>query len=413
MWTTTSRSRKWLDGWCHGLADWCAINLLRPGNEIELVANAHVDPDKQIRIQQFADQYPLEMDATEGTPAVIREGSSLFYSAIPEQLAASNARLRRLTSLGLTSLVIAPLQTRGHVLGAITLARSDPKHVFTQDDLLFVEELAQRVALTVDSGQLYTATRDAETRLRQLNESLEERVAERTAELERSNRELDQFAYVASHDLKAPLRAIANLAAWIENDSGAILPESSRRHLETLRGRVVRMERLLDDLLSYARVGRENTVFRYVDTGELVREIIELVVPARFEMTIDDAMPDIYTQQAPLETVLRNLIENAVKHHRTGPGHINVSARSQEDFVEFTVADDGPGIAPEYHERIFEMFQTLQPRDQIEGSGIGLAIVKKLVESQGGHIVVKSDIDQGARFIFTWPLLQTDAVPNT
>ena len=390
------------------LADWCAINIVQPTGRIELVANAYIDPAKQTQIQEFADRYPLDLEAEQGTPSVIRNGKPLLYRVIPSELTTSSIRLQQLHALGLSSLIIVPLQARGRVLGAMTLARSDPELSYTEDDLSFAQELAQPVALTVDSGHLYAATRDAEARLRQLNESLEERVAARTIELERSNRELDQFAYVASHDLKAPLRAIANLAAWIESDSGAVMLAASREHLAKLRGRTVRMERLLDDMLTYARVGRNETAYRYVDTRELVHELTDWVAPATFEVSIVGDMPVVYTQRAPLETILRNLIDNAVKHHDKPTGHIRIAAREQDKFVEFSVADDGPGIPPQYHERIFEMFQTLQPRDQVEGSGIGLAIVKKILENQGGKIVVESEEGKGAQFTIFWPIMHPE-----
>ncbi len=256
----------------------------------------------------------------------------------------------------------------------------------------------------MDNATLYASARSAELQLRQLNETLEERVRERTAELERSNRELDRFAYVASHDLKAPLRAIDNLSTWLEQDVHALLPPASQEHLNKLRGRVQRMERLLDDLLAYSRAGRVQHKPQEVDTGALVRSIFELQAPPpEFQLTVEEPMPLLYTQSVPLETVLRNLIGNAIKHRRRADGRVWVSAQPRSGAFEFRVCDDGPGIAPEYHERIFELFQTLQPRDQLEASGMGLAIVKKTVESAGGHVAVRSAEGEGTCFTFTWP----------
>ena len=251
--------------------------------------------------------------------------------------------------------------------------------------------------------------REMEEQLRELNETLELRVAERTAELERSNQELDQFAYIASHDLRAPLRAIHTLASWIREDSGLILPPPSQEHLVKLQARAQRMERLLDDLLDYSRAGRFRHTPETVDTGELTRNVVELLAPpAGFAVEIGPAMPTILTERVPLETVLRNLIGNSIKHHHApAQGCLRVSALitlPAGEWVEFTVADDGPGIAPEFHARIFGMFQTLRPRDQVEGSGVGLAIVKKMVESRGGQVSVASQTGHGAKFCFTWPV---------
>lgn len=250
-----------------------------------------------------------------------------------------------------------------------------------------------------------TERKEAAAALAALNASLEQRVSERTAELERSNRELDQFAYVASHDLKAPLRGIAHLANWITQDAGALLPAPSLEHLAKLRGRVQRMDRLLDDLLAYSRVGRFDGAPETVNTGALIKDIVALLAPpAGFTVTLADDLPTLRTPRAPLEVVLRNLIGNACKHHtQPAAGVVRISAQEQGEFVEFCVQDNGPGIEPRFHERIFGVFQTLQPRDQVEGSGMGLALVKKTVEHRGGRVRVASTPGQGATFWFTWP----------
>jgi signal transduction histidine kinase len=230
-------------------------------------------------------------------------------------------------------------------------------------------------------------------------------VEQRTAELKHSNSELDQFAYVASHDLKAPLRAISLLATWIDDDAGALLPSGSKEHLAKLQGRVRRMETLLSDLLAYSRVGRQRHPSEQVNMKELVNDVTELLSPpAGFTVKICGELPVMEVERIPLVTVFRNLLGNAIKHHhRVHQGCAKISALCQEEYVEFAVTDDGPGIAPEYHRRIFEIFQTLAPRDQVEGSGIGLAIVKKSVESRGGKIWVESAQGEGTAFHFTWP----------
>ncbi len=257
-----------------------------------------------------------------------------------------------------------------------------------------------------------TAVKKHEQELMALSASLEQRVQERTAELERSNRELDQFAYVASHDLKAPLRSIALLAQWISEDAAAVLSPQSRDHLAKLNGRVKRMERLLDDLLAYSRAGRVRQPIEQVDTRALVQETIDLLnLPPGFTVIMPGAMPVLMTERVPLATVFRNLIQNAYKHH-DDPEHgcVTVTADelaaepsiSQGTVVQFSVVDDGPGIAPEYHAQIFDLFRTLKPRDQVEGSGMGLSVVKKTVESRGGAIHLTSTPPQGATFTFTW-----------
>jgi PAS domain S-box-containing protein len=253
-----------------------------------------------------------------------------------------------------------------------------------------------------------TERKRAEEALRELNATLDQQVQKRTEELTKRLGELDQFAYVISHDLKAPLRAIDHLAHWISDDAGDVLPLGSQAHLATLRGRIKRMEKLLDDLIAYSRADRYDYSTEQVETALLVEEITRLVAPPQgFAVTAQSPMPVLTTQRVPLEMVLRNLINNAIKHHNRPNGQVQVLARDLGDYTEFTITDDGPGIDPQFHARIFQVFQTLKPRDQIEGSGMGLAVVKKLVESRGGSIQVESSVGQGAAFRFTWPKAPT------
>lgn len=256
-----------------------------------------------------------------------------------------------------------------------------------------------------------TERKRAETALQEFNTTLERLVGERTADLQRSNHELAQFAHVISHDLKAPLRAISHLAEWIEEDAHTALPLKSQEHLARLRARTRRMDKLLDDMLAYSRAGRQRHPAEDVDSLLLVHDIREMLSPPPgFHIEAIKPMPLLHTERVPLETVLRNLIGNAIKHHHAPEvGQVCISAQSEGDWVEFAVADNGPGIEPAYHARIFEMFSTLQSRDQVEGSGMGLSIVQKTIEGRGGRIWVESDLGQGATFRFTWPAAQRGA----
>ena len=231
------------------------------------------------------------------------------------------------------------------------------------------------------------------------------KIQRRQEDLERSNRDLDQFAYVASHDLKAPLRAITTLAGWIEEEVKDQLSGEAREQMRLLRSRVARMDALIEGVLHYSRVGRMAAEGEEVDVGELLQEVIELQAPPDgFTIDIDPDMPTIITRRLRLGQVFSNLINNAIKYHDRGEGRIDVRVERQDDCYEFTVADDGPGIAPEHHDRVFVMFQTLQSRDEVESTGVGLALVKKLVEEEGGKITLESDKGEGARFRFTWPI---------
>ena len=226
--------------------------------------------------------------------------------------------------------------------------------------------------------------------------------------LARSNQELDQFAYVASHDLKAPLRGIANLSQWIEEDLEGGLKGEGKAQMELLRGRVQRMEALIDGILQYSRAGRARAKPETVDTGALVHDIIELLSPPK-EVTIlvQPGMPCLQTERVPLQQVFMNLISNAVKHAGKDDPTIHVAWWDNGTKVEFSVSDNGQGIAPQFHERIFGIFQTLEARDKVEGAGIGLSVVKKIVEAKQGRVWVESEPGKGATFRFEWPKQET------
>ena len=229
-------------------------------------------------------------------------------------------------------------------------------------------------------------------------------LAKTTNVLRKRNQELDQFAYVVSHDLKAPLRAIANLSSWIEEDLSDSMTEDTLHQMNLLRGRVHRMEGLIEGLLQYSRVGRIEVPSEMVKVEKLLAEIIDsLAPPPGFEVKVEPGMPTFVTEKLALQQVFSNLISNAIKHNRSESGHVKISVKELDEFYEFSVADDGPGIAPQYHEKVFVIFQTLEARDKVENTGIGLSMVKKIVEGQGGTISLESAEGEGATFLFTWP----------
>lgn len=222
--------------------------------------------------------------------------------------------------------------------------------------------------------------------------------------LMRTNEQLEQFAYIASHDLKAPLRAVVSLATWIEEDLGDGGSPQVTEHLRLLRGRVTRMERLLQDLLQFARVGQEELHLEQVDVAELVRGVAQLQAPPE-GMVVEPVgvLPVFETARTPLEHVLMNLVGNAISHHDRAAGHIAVGCERDGPWMRFRVSDDGPGIPADYHDKVFRVFSTLQPRDSREASGMGLAIVKKLVENAGGAVTIEANAPRGTTFVFTWP----------
>lgn len=222
--------------------------------------------------------------------------------------------------------------------------------------------------------------------------------------LESANEELENFAYVVSHDLKAPLRAIGTLAGWIAEDQGKRLDAQGKEHLRLLIQRIERMDRLIDGILLYSRVGRAHGPLGEVDLHALVHEVLDLLAPpAQVTVSIEGNLPTVRAERTPMQQVFQNLISNAVKYMDKPAGEIRIGCRDEGAAWRFHVSDNGPGIESRHFERIFQLFQTLAPKDRTEGSGVGLALVKKIVEYYGGRIWVESQPGAGSTFFFTLP----------
>ncbi|MGF1514642.1 MAG: ATP-binding protein [Elainellaceae cyanobacterium] len=264
--------------------------------------------------------------------------------------------------------------------------------------------------------RLEAERRLSEAQLAQQAEALasaNERLLQVKLDLENRNRDLRQFAYAISHDLKAPLRGIDNLSAWIAEDYADQLPSEAKHKMGLLRQRVHNMKALIDGLLEFARVGQMNTSLELVDLEALLAEIIySLAPPENVVIYVQPNLPELWARRLSLRQVFTNLISNAIKHSRGPNVAVTISAQEHNQAYEFIVADNGPGIAPEHHDRIFEIFQTLKvchsasnlaAGDRGENTGVGLALVKRIIELEGGEIAVESQPGDGATFRFTWP----------
>ena len=235
-------------------------------------------------------------------------------------------------------------------------------------------------------------------------EKAERKQEELLKELESVNQELKDFAYIASHDLKAPLRAIKTLADWISTDYADKLDQDGQEQLKLLRQRVDRMHNLIDGILQYSRVGRVREKLVEVELNKLLPEIIDILAPpANIKITVETELPTVKCEETRITQVFQNLLSNAVKYMDKPDGLIKVGYGEEGEFWKFSIADNGPGIEKKHWERIFKIFQTLAPRDEFESTGIGLTVVKKIVELYGGRIWLDSEVAKGTTFFFTFP----------
>lgn len=235
-------------------------------------------------------------------------------------------------------------------------------------------------------------------------EKIQKEQEETLERLEHTNKELESFAYITSHDLKAPLRGIATIADWMHQDYADKLDEEGRNNLNLLKQRAQKMNDLIEGILQYSRIGNKNYQPTMIDTTKLLNEIIDLVHPQKnISILISESLPLIYINKTLLTQVFENLLSNAVNHMKDDKGKIIIDVIRKENEWVFFVMDTGPGIDPKYHKKIFEMFQTLHTDKNSENTGMGLAIVKKIITSFGGRVWVESEPGKGSSFYFSLP----------
>lgn len=249
-----------------------------------------------------------------------------------------------------------------------------------------------------------TKRRQAEVALQQAHEQLERRVQERTAQLKATNKELKDFAYIVSHDLKAPLRAISHLTHWISTDYSKAFDPDGKKMMGLVINRVKRMDGLIDGILSYSRIGVVKEKEERLDLNLLVREVIQNLAPHdNVKIIIENRLPVVMKNPIPMGQIFQNLIGNSIRFMDKPEGIVRVGCEDEGTHWKLSVSDNGPGIDRQYHDKIFQIFQTLAPRDDHESTGIGLTLVKKIIELYGGSIRVESEIGHGSKFFFSLP----------
>jgi signal transduction histidine kinase/FixJ family two-component response regulator len=324
--------------------------------------------------------------------------------------------------LAVPILFLVPPATEPSVWGLLIAHHCQAVHEWQVDELNLLDELSIQMAIGIQQADLVTSLKATVASQRVVEDQLRDQVeaSERTNVslartsnlLQKRNQELDDFSHIASHDLQAPLRGISNLADWLIKDLGEQLPQESQHQLELIQSRVAQMTTLIHGLLQYALVGRDQIEPATVNISDLLTEVVDMLAPpADFTVEFAPDLPVLKTQALLLKQVLSNLIGNAIKYRRSAnnvlgndaSGKVTITVADQGTLLLFTIVDNGLGIAPENHQKIFGIFQTLVGRDETKGMGIGLAVIKKIVESQGGTVQVESELGEGSTFSFTWP----------
>ncbi len=384
------------EGVVRELADLCAIHLLQDGRAVRRAfARSRTSPretqeDEEVRV--------LEDAAVE----VLESGRSLaeWTGRGAKGIEGPQGHCR------CASLVAAPIIASGQTLGAVTLARTDPQNRFVPDDLEMAEDLAHRIALAVERNL-------AVNKVNELNATLERRVIERTTKLQQVLIELNAFSYSVAHDLRAPLRAMQGLSQALLEDYGARLDETGRDYARRIAEASVRMDVLIRDLLAYANLAQLEVELEPVDLGSLVREVLDKMAEdlkqQNAKVSIEDPLPRCLGHRPALGQAIRNLLSNAAKFVPPGvEPRIRVRAELRHGWCRLWVEDNGIGIPPEYHEKVFGVFQRLHKPGEYPGTGIGLAILRKAMERMGGRWGVESEAGKGSRFFIELPEVRTD-----
>ncbi|MBX9603692.1 MAG: GAF domain-containing protein [Bryobacteraceae bacterium] len=380
-------------------ADCCMVYLLEDGT-LKPARVACSDPGEQAKLEKMHQDHPLDPRAGFGSPKAIRTGKpELVRWMTDEYIDGAGPEPARMTrELGWKSAVFVPLRSRGEVIGALSLLRKASRPPFGEEELELAEELGRRAGPAVDNSRLYASAERERNGARRALQSLQE--AER--ELRQSNDELKQFAFVASHDLREPLRTVSVFSELLQRK----FPDADREtneYLSTIIGGALRMNDLVRDLLAYTRAG-EGVILEDMNLAVVVEECL-----ADLKAAIETAGAGFDIEPLPvvrcsrhIALVFQNLISNALKYHGAAPPRVRIWAQAEPGMWRVNVEDNGIGIAPEHRDRIFEVFKRLHGRD-VAGTGIGLAICKKIVERCGGSIGVESELGRGSRFWFRIP----------
>lgn len=354
------------------------------------------------------DKYSIFDEMIEGVQIVDSDWRYVYVN----NTVALHGKYSKQELLGYTMMEKYPGIENTSMFASLKQCMTDRKHVQMINEFNFPDGSTGYFELRMDpvsDGVLIlsfdvTKQKQAENFLQNSNALLEEKVKERTTELTAKNKELEQFAYIASHDLQEPIRTVANYIGVLKEDYGDQLDETALKYLEVMNKANQRMSQLTSALLDYSRLGRDREI-KTVNFSQLIKEVIDdlsqLIKSTAAKITIEP-LPITTAYEVEMRQVFQNLLTNALKFKKKDmPLDIRIDCQEKENFWEFAIQDNGIGIDKIHFHRIFEIFQRLHQRDQYEGNGIGLANCKKIIELHGGSITVESEVGVGSTFSFT------------